>query len=230
MKLNGDCATDCPPDAARPQAHDLFALTEPYPIVAGALVMPGHALAQVAMLWAALADILAEAPLRHMQTPGGLAMSVAMTNCGEVGWVSDRRGYRYDPRDPLRDAPWPAMPAAFAALAQAAAAAAGFAHFRPDVCLVNCYRPGARLSLHQDQDERDFSQPIVSVSLGLPARFLFGGPRRRDACVRIPLTHGDVVVWGGPARRHYHGVAPLATGEHPLTGSARYNLTFRQAR
>jgi alkylated DNA repair protein (DNA oxidative demethylase) len=121
------------------------------------------------------------------------------------------------------------MPEAFRKLAETAANEAGFPGFGPDACLINRYEPGSRLSLHQDQDERDFTQPIVSVSLGLPATFLFGGMERGDKTIRIPLLHGDVVVWGGPARLRYHGVAPLAKGEHPLTGSVRYNLTFRRA-
>jgi alkylated DNA repair protein (DNA oxidative demethylase) len=156
-------------------------------------------------------------------------MSVAMTNCGSVGWVSDRKGYRYDPTDPESSKPWPAMPPEFFNLAANAAAAAGFPDFIPDACLVNRYEPGTRLSLHQDRDERDFNAPIVSVSLGLPAVFLFGSLRRSDRPRRIRLTSGDVAVWGGPARLSYHGIAPLADGEHPLTGRRRINLTFRKA-
>ena len=169
------------------------------------------------------------APLRHMLTPGGRRMSVAMTNCGSAGWVSDRAGYRYDACDPESGKPWPAMPAVFADLAARAADRAGFAGFAPDVCLINQYAPGARLSLHQDKDEKDFDAPIVSVSLGLPAVFLFGGSRRSDTPRRLRLVHGDVVVWGGPSRLRYHGILPLEDGDHPLTGRFRINLTFRKA-
>lgn len=173
--------------------------------------------------------IAAAAPFRRMTTPGGWRMSAAMTNCGEAGWVTDRTGYRYVPADPMSGCPWPPMPAVFFRLAVDAAAQAGFAGFAPDACLLNRYAPGARLSLHRDEDEQDFTAPIVSVSLGLPAIFLFGGGRRTDRPRRIALANGDVVVWGGPARLAYHGVAPLADGEDPLTGSCRLNLTFRKA-
>jgi alkylated DNA repair protein (DNA oxidative demethylase) len=157
-------------------------------------------------------------------------MSVAMTSCGKVGWVTDRAGYRYAARDPETGEPWPAMPPAFVALAQSAAAEAGYPGFAPDSCLINRYEPGTRLSLHQDKDERDFTQPIVSVALGLPATFLFGGPQRRDPTVRYALRHGDVAVWGGPSRLRYHGVAPLKPGDGPRLGPVRINLTFRRAR
>jgi len=185
---------------------------------------------QAAALLAAIDAIRRVSTLRHMVTPGGWTMSVAMTNCGEAGWVTDRSGYRYDAIDPQTGQAWPAMPTVFSALAAGAAAAAGFAGFAPDVCLINQYRPGARLSLHQDRDERDFSNPIVSVSLGLPAIFLWGGQQRADRPTRIPLMHGDVAVWGGVDRLTFHGVHPLAEGVHPLTGAIRYNLTFRKAR
>jgi DNA oxidative demethylase len=185
---------------------------------------------QAPALLAAIDDIRRASPLRHMVTPGGWTMSVAMTNCGDAGWVTDRSGYRYDASDPQTGRAWPAMPTVFSALAAGAAAAAGFAGFAPDACLINQYRPGARLSLHQDRDERDFSAPIVSVSLGLPAIFLWGGQQRADRPTRIPLMHGDVVVWGGVDRLTFHGVRPLAEGVHPLTGAVRYNLTFRTAR
>lgn len=180
-------------------------------------------------LLAALRAVAEAAPFRHMVTPSGHVMSVAMTNCGSVGWVSDSRGYRYDPVDPLGGAPWPEMPQAFRAVAATAAAACGYAGFVPDVCLINRYEPGAKLSLHQDRDERGFGAPIVSVSLGLPATFLFGGLKRGDPARRIGLAHGDVVVWGGPSRLAYHGVAPLKDGEHPSVGRFRFNLTFRRA-
>lgn len=194
-----------------------------------AVVLCGFAREREASLLHDIAAVAATAPFRHMVTPGGREMSVAMTNCGAAGWVSDRKGYRYARQDPDTGADWPAMPAAFTALAADAAAAAGFAGFAPDACLINRYAPGTRLTLHQDRDEADFGQPIVSVSLGLPAIFLFGGATRRDRAERIALESGDVVVWGGRSRLAYHGIAPLAEGEHPLTGAVRYNLTFRKA-
>lgn len=209
---------------------DLFAQPAAKDIIApGACLLRAHALAQEQALWQALQTIIALAPLRHMQTPGGLSMSVAMSNCGPLGWVSDSRGYRYQSLDPLSQQPWPAMPAAFMALAQQAASLAGFAGFSPDACLINQYAAGARLTLHQDKDERDQGQPIVSVSLGLPAIFQFGGLQRSDKLLRTELQHGDVVVWGGPSRLRYHGILPLKPGMHPLTGAYRYNLTFRRA-
>ncbi|GAA3924049.1 DNA oxidative demethylase AlkB [Luteimonas lutimaris] len=195
----------------------------------GAWLLRGFALEREAALLAAIETVAAQAPFRHMETRRGLRMSVAMTNCGEVGWVSDRRGYRYAPRDPLGGGPWPVMPEAFAALAGDAARAAGFEAFAPDACLVNRYVPGTRLSLHQDRDERDFDAPIVSVSLGLPATFLFGGLARSDRTRRIALRHGDVVVWGGASRLFHHGVLALADGVHPVMGARRINLTFRKA-
>jgi len=185
---------------------------------------------ETAALMAAIDKVLAASPLRHMQTPGGFRMSVAMSNCGQFGWVTDRRGYRYQSLDPLSERDWPAMPEAFVALAARASAEAGFAGFDPDACLINRYEPGARMSLHQDKNELDMDQPIVSVSLGLPATFLFGGMARTDKPQRMRLESGDVVVWGGPARLAFHGVDPLRDGEHPLTGRCRYNLTFRRAR
>lgn len=185
---------------------------------------------EAAALMAAIDKVLAASPLRNMQTPGGFRMSVAMSNCGQFGWVTDRRGYRYQSLDPVAERDWPAMPEAFAALAARASAAAGFAGFDPDACLINRYEPGARMSLHQDKNELDMDQPIVSVSLGLPATFLFGGMARTDKPQRMRLESGDVVVWGGPARLAFHGVDPLRDGEHPLTGRCRYNLTFRRAR
>jgi alkylated DNA repair protein (DNA oxidative demethylase) len=181
-------------------------------------------------LVAALQAITAQAPFRHMFTPGGHQMSVAMTNCGNAGWVSDRNGYRYDGVDPVSGQPWPAMPQVFLDLAERAAAEAGFGKFSPDACLINRYEPGARMSLHQDRDEQDFAAPIVSVSLGIPAIFLFGGLKRADKPRRFRLAHGDIVVWGGPSRLFFHGVAPLADGEHALIGRRRINLTFRKAR
>jgi len=169
------------------------------------------------------------APPRRMSTPGGYVMSVAMTSCGQLGWVTDRTGYRYDPVDPDTGKPWPAMPAVLRSLAERAAEAAGFGAFAPDSCLINRYEPGARLSLHQDRNERDFARPIVSVSLGLAAVFLFGGTKRTDPTQAVALSHADVLVFGGPARLAFHGVKPLKAGEHPLLGPCRINLTFRKA-
>lgn len=196
----------------------------------GAALLRGFAAGEEAPLSAALEDVMRAAPFRHMVTPGGFTMSVAMTNCGAYGWVSDATGYRYAPLDPDSGRPWPALPAVLADLAGRAAAVAGFEDFVPDACLVNRYAPGARLTLHQDKNERDMSQPIVSVSLGVPATFLFGGVTRKERPARLALEHGDVVVWGGPARLRYHGVAPLKTGHHPFAGPDRINLTLRRAR
>ena len=200
------------------------------PLAPGAVLLRGFARARAPQLLAAVDAIVAQAPWRHLVTPGGQRMSVAMTHCGALGWFSDRRGYRYESADPHSGRPWPPMPAAFVSLASAAAAEAGFAGHLPDSCLLNRYQPGTRLSLHQDRDERDLTAPIVSVSLGLPAVFLWGTPRRRsDTPRRIRLVHGDVVVWGGPSRLAFHGVAPLAQGVHENTGACRINLTFRRA-
>jgi alkylated DNA repair protein (DNA oxidative demethylase) len=208
----------------------------PVPYVAPEVIAPGAALLR-GFAWGvdeallqAVEDVITAAPLRHLVTPGGYTMSVAMSNCGALGWVSDRSGYRYDAKDPLSGKPWPAMPACFAELALRAAAEAGFESFHPDACLINRYEPGARLSLHQDKDEGSMDAPIVSVSLGLPAVFLFGGLSRADRPARYRLQHGDVAVWGGPSRLAYHGVAPLAEGEHARLGRQRINLTFRRAR
>jgi DNA oxidative demethylase len=194
-----------------------------------AVLLRGFALQNENDLLAALRSVAAKAPFRHMITPGGYKMSVAMTNCGSLGWVTDRSGYRYDSIDPETGKRWPAMPEAFLNLAIHASREAGFPDFRPDACLVNRYEPGTKLSLHQDKDEKDFTQPIVSVSLGIPATFLFGGIRRADKTERIALHHGDIVVWGGPARLRYHGVAPLKDAVHPMIGNTRINLTFRKA-
>jgi alkylated DNA repair protein (DNA oxidative demethylase) len=192
-------------------------------------VLWGFAAGEAAALVDAIEQIAARAAFRNMMTPGGRRMSVAMTNCGRVGWVTDARGYRYDAVDPLTGKAWPPMPAVFLSLADRAASAAGFAGFVPDGCLINRYEPGTQLTLHQDKNERDFEAPIVSVSLGLPATFLFGGLQRSDRPRRIRLESGDVAVWGGASRLVYHGVAPLADGHHPLTGRCRFNLTLRKA-
>jgi alkylated DNA repair protein (DNA oxidative demethylase) len=200
------------------------------PMAPGAVLLRGFGRDDDVALLRAVEGIIAQAPLRHMQTPGGYTMSVAMTSCGALGWVSDPQGYRYSARDPLSSQPWPAMPGCLLELAQRAAAQAGYAHFQPEACLINQYVPGAKLSLHQDKDEQDLSAPIVSLSLGLPAVFLFGTPSRKDRPQRWRLVHGDVVVWGGPSRLAYHGVQPLDEGAHVLLGRRRLNLTFRRVR
>lgn len=215
-------------------SRDLFAgLAERAPrcerLRADALVLRGFAVGDGPLVLERLNDIIAQAPLRHMTTPGGFRMSVSMTNCGALGWVTDRSGYRYTGMDPDTGRPWPAMPPAFTRLAARAAARAGYDGFVADACLINRYEPGSRLTLHQDRNERDLAQPVVSVSLGLPAVFQFGGTRRRDRTTRVPLEHGDVVVWGGGSRLAFHGVLPLREGAHPATGACRFNLTFRRA-
>jgi alkylated DNA repair protein (DNA oxidative demethylase) len=209
---------------------DLLRCLEPVEALAArAVVLRGFARDEAAILVAAVTEITAAAPFRNMVTPGGFRMSVAMTNCGRAGWVTDRKGYRYEFVDPMTGRVWPPMPPSFRRLASAAAKAADFAGFEPDACLMNRYEAGTRLSLHRDENERDLAAPIVSVSLGLPALFLFGGKSRGDRPQRVPLESGDVVVWGGPSRLVYHGVAPLAEGNDPLTGACRINLTFRRA-
>jgi DNA oxidative demethylase len=198
-------------------------------IAPGAVLLHGFAREVDATLLLAIEAVIAKAPLRHLQTPGGYTMSVAMSNCGPLGWVSSASGYRYASCDPLSGKPWPDMPAGLLDLAQRAAAQAGYANFQPDACLINEYVPGAKLSLHQDKDEKDLRAPIVSLSMGLPAVFLFGTSRRKERPQRYRLVHGDVVVWGGPSRLAYHGVSALADGEHALIGRRRLNLTFRHA-
>ena len=197
---------------------------------AQACVLHRFALAAAGALLDDIVHIETAAPFRHLVTPGGHTMQVAMTSCGRFGWCSDRRGYRYDPRDPDTGQPWPAMPQAFLQLAADAADAAGFPGYVPDACLINRYMPGTRLTLHQDRDEDDRIAPIVSVSLGLPATFLFGGFVRGDKTVRVPLAHGDVVVWGGVDRMRFHGVLPVKDGVHELLGAQRINLTFRKVK
>ncbi|MBT9493595.1 MAG: DNA oxidative demethylase AlkB [Paucibacter sp.] len=208
---------------------DLFPPDSELSLAPGALLLPGLALDQAGVLLDAVNAVTAAAALRQLHTPGGQLMQVAMSNCGDLGWVSDARGYRYQAHDPLTGRAWPTMPALIKQLAAAAAQRAGFADFDPDACLINRYLPGNRLSLHQDRDEQDYSQPIVSISLGLPAVFLFGGLTRADKPARLTLQHGDVLVWGGPSRLRFHGVQPLAAGEHPLLGACRINLTLRRA-
>ena len=196
----------------------------------GAALLSGYALPVDAALLDAIDTIVRAAPFRQMTTPGGHRMSVAMTNCGAYGWVSDERGYRYDACDPVSGAPWPAMPELFRSLCTRAAQGAGYENFVSDACLINRYEPGARMSLHQDKNERDFAAPIVSISLGLTATFQFGGLQRIDPVKRLPLVHGDVLVWGGSARLAFHGVLSLKDGHHPTVGRQRINLTFRSAR
>ena len=193
------------------------------------VVLRGFATPRVADLLSVLDHIQSLSPFRHMVTPGGFTMSVALTNCGHLGWTTDSRGYRYTDVDPLTGKPWPAMPDVMRELAKAAASKAGFANFEPDACLINRYEPGARLTLHQDRNEADYDAPVVSVSLGVPATFLFGGAQRSDKAQRVPLRHGDVVVWGGVDRLRYHGVAVIKPAEHPILGRLRINFTFRKA-
>lgn len=212
--------------------NDLFAGFEPRQtatqiMAEGAVLMRGRALSNDDALLADILDISSSAPFRHMVTPGGFAMSVAMTNCGTYGWVTDRRGYRYERQDPLTGLDWSPMPQSFLSLAAKAAEEAGYPDFRPNACLINRYEPGAKMALHQDKDEKDFSMPIVSVSLGLRVAFQFGGSRRTDPVTKYQLQHGDVVVWGGPSRLFFHGVLTLRDGVHEKAGSFRYNLTFR---
>ena len=198
-------------------------------LAAGAVLLRGFALVNEAAVLAGLRDVTRKAPFRHMVTPGGHRMSVAMTNCGALGWVTDKTGYRYDAVDPESGERWPSMPEPFLKLAVDAADETAFSRFAPDACLINRYETGAKLSLHQDKNERDYDAPIVSVSLGVPAVFLFGGMERGDKTRRVLLEHGDVVVWGGPARLRYHGVMPLKQGHHAVLGESRVNLTFRKA-
>ncbi|HHT0139257.1 TPA: DNA oxidative demethylase AlkB [Raoultella ornithinolytica] len=210
---------------------DLFADTPPWqePLAPGAIILWRFAHRRAAALLQAIMQVASRSPFRQMVTPGGYTMSVAMTNCGRVGWTTDMHGYLYAPDDPLTGQRWPSMPTIFRQLAAEAALACGYPDFAPDACLINRYQPGAKLSLHQDKDERDLRAPIVSVSLGLPAVFQFGGLRRSDPLQRVLLEHGDVVVWGGESRLFYHGIQPLKEGDHPQTGACRYNLTFRLA-
>ncbi|WP_312933375.1 DNA oxidative demethylase AlkB [Pseudomonas sp.] len=198
-------------------------------LAADTVLFPGFALAYLEPLLDALRPVLRAAPFRQMNTPGGQAIAVALSNCGSLGWVSDRRGYRYTTHDPLSGEPWPALPPLLATLAREAAQAAGFADFVADTCLINHYLPGMKLSLHQDRNERDFDQPIVSISLGLPAVFQLGGLARSDPTQKVPLKHGDVLVWGGEDRLRFHGVLPIKPGEHERMGSRRINLTLRRA-
>lgn len=211
-----------------PAAADLGGIVTK-PIVSGAMMLPGLARADAEAVFAAVNEIAQQAPFRRPVTPGGYSMSVGLTSCGQRGWVSDASGYRYSAHDPSSGRPWPPMPDLFLSLAGRAAGSAGFPGFAPDACLINRYHPGSRMSLHQDRNERDLDAPVVSVSLGLPAVFMFGGLRRGDRPLHLLLQHGDVVVWGGEARLRFHGVQPLKAGHHPLTGGQRINLTFRKS-
>ncbi|KEA62526.1 Alkylated DNA repair protein AlkB [Marinobacterium lacunae] len=208
---------------------DLFVDPDPVPVAQAAWLLRGYLRESAPQIIESVRGVLRQSPLRTMQVPGGKWMSVKTSSCGALGWVSDALGYRYADTDPLTGQPWPAMPTALQVLARDAAAEVGFGAFEPDACLINCYQPGAKMGLHQDRDEKDLSAPIVSVSLGLPAVFMFGGSKRSDAVKRFPLEHGDVLVWGGVSRMVYHGVAPLKAGHHPLLGEWRVNLTFRRA-
>ncbi len=219
-----------------PTTFDLFADAEPEQpqrhekIGEQSCVLRGFALPWLERLLPALETVLTSAPFRQMITPGGFTMSAAMSSCGTWGWTTDRSGYRYSREDPQTGRSWPPMPEAFMQLAQAAAREAGFSDFLPDACLINRYVPGAKMSLHQDKDETSYAAPIVSVSLGLPAMFLFGGFERGDRSQRVPLLHGDIVVWGGVDRLRFHGVLPIKEGHHPRLGEQRINFTFRTAR
>lgn len=201
----------------------------PLRLAEGAVLLPRRAAGCSPQLLAAIEQVATQTPFRYMHTPGGHRMSVAMTSCGALGWITDAAGYRYSATDPLSGLPWPKMPSMLRKLATTAAAEGGFSGFDPDACLINRYAPGSRMSLHQDRDEQDFGWPIVSVSLGLPAVFQFGGLVRTERPQRVPLEHGDILVWGGPARLRYHGILALRDGVHPLTGAIRLNLTFRHA-
>lgn len=211
---------------------DLFSEQRPalIPLAEGAAWLPGFALPFMDTLWPCVQQHLSKNPPQQMITPGGYPMSVKTTSMGDFGWVSSAQGYDYSAINPVNDQPWPPLAPVILQLAQAAAESAGYLHFVPDSCLINIYEPGSKMGLHQDKDEKDFSQPIVSVSLGIPAIFLFGGARRNDRSIKIPLQHGDVVVWGGASRRYYHGVAKINSATHPLLGGKRINLTLRKAR
>lgn len=208
---------------------DLFNTSERQEILKDVILLRGFVAPVENAVLPALASVIKMAPFRNMMTPGGFPMSVATTSCGDWGWVSDKKGYRYAATDPLTGKSWPQMPASFKQLARQAASVAGFSNFAPDACLINCYQPGARMGLHQDKDERDFSQPIVSVSLGIPALFQMGGFKRGDKAMKLPLYHGDILVWGGESRLRFHGVLPVKAGDHPALGECRINLTFRKA-
>lgn len=196
----------------------------------GAMVLRRFATPVVVALMEGVEAVVAQSPLRRLIVPNGRPMRIEMTNCGLVGWVNIDGRYRYSRVDPLTGRSWPGMPATFRRIAGAAASAAGYPDFQPAVCIINRYAVGADLQMHQDRDDTQDRQPVVSVSLGLPAIFHFGGQGRGEKPLTIPLDDGDVVVWGGASRMHRHGVAPVAPGVHPRTGAYRYNLTFRTAK
>ena len=216
------------PNPSASAAGDLFGGKEPVWFGPNAVLFPGFAEDEAAKLFADMIVLAERSPFRHQVTPGGFEMSVAATNCGRLGWITDKSGYRYGPIDPVTQSPWPEMPVSFQETAVRAGVKAGY-DFEPDACLINRYSPGARLSLHQDRSERDMAHPVVTVSLGLPATFQWGGAKRTDRTTTMPLHHGDVVVWGGADRLRFHGVKELPDGEHPMTGRTRYSLTFRYA-
>lgn len=207
----------------------LFALPQKLEIIKDVYLLSGFVAPFEAQILTDLNAIILAAPLRQMMTPSGFSMSVTTTSCGQLGWVSDKKGYRYSQVDPVSNQLWPAMPDSFRQLAQHAAVTAGFASFDPDACLINCYQPSTKMGLHQDKDEQDFTQPIVSVSLGVPAIFQMGGFARTDKALKLPLYHGDVLVWGGESRLRFHGVLPIKAENHPAFGERRINLTFRKA-
>lgn len=198
-------------------------------IAEGAYWLRGHALPAADLLWAELRKHFATYPPQQMFTPMGYKMSVRSTSMGDAAWVGTKKGYGYASIDTAINQALPPLPSTFLSLANHAATEAGYNDFTPDSCLINCYDIGSKMGLHQDKDERDFNQPIVSVSLGIPATFLFGGAKRSDKPTQIPLTHGDVVVWGGASRLFYHGVQTIKPNKHPLLGELRCNLTFRKA-
>lgn len=208
---------------------DLFETADKQEILKDVVLLRGFVTSFEQELMPALTGVMQNAPFRHMTTPGGLAMSVTTSSCGDLGWVSDKKGYRYAAADPVTGKPWPQMPASFRQLAQQAAGTVGFEAFVPDSCLINRYAPGAKMGLHQDKDEQDFSQPIVSVSLGIPAVFQMGGFARNDKALKLTLYHGDVLVWGGESRLRFHGVLPVKAASHSDLGACRINLTFRKA-
>lgn len=225
-------------DGDNSEEHSLFAaapgnadLVNDVELLAeGAVILRGFARDVGKELLLHIAAIAGVSPFRHLIMANGMPMAVAITNCGPLGWISTVKGYRYSSTDPMTGRPWPGMPASFHTLAVQAAHAAGFEGFNPGVCIINRYTVGTHLHMHQDRDETRDAQPVVSVSLGLPAKFRFGGQGKGQPARLVPLEHGDVAVWGGRSRMAYHGIAPLEPGTHPLTGDVRLNLTFRTTR
>ncbi|THJ30850.1 DNA oxidative demethylase AlkB [Lampropedia aestuarii] len=195
-----------------------------------AVVLRQKASPLAAELVARIEDVLQHSPLYQMATPGGKPLSVRTTSCGTHGWSSDPTGYSYVRHHPLTDQAWPEIPAAWSALATEAAQEAGFAQFAPDTCLINQYGLDSKMALHQDRSEQDLRQPVVSISLGMSALFLWGGMQRSDKPAHVLLHHGDMVVWGGVDRLRFHGIKHLTGAPHPQLGAMRYNLTLRRAR